>query len=162
MPIASIWPAIRPTAKTEKIATVRSTATEDMGPLLLELISMDRSVSTRPFMEAKARGLRGIVVVGGGADRLPAPMSHRRLSDRRLPVADFEPKPFARKHQHGHRQQLNAKFIWTARFDRLFTIVAQKRTHIGGQFRVFGAMRRAQPALRHPDRRRLVRTNGQQ
>jgi hypothetical protein len=30
MPIASIWPAIRPTAKTEKIATAWSTVTEDM------------------------------------------------------------------------------------------------------------------------------------
>jgi hypothetical protein len=31
IPIASIWPAIRPAAKTEKIATAWSTVTEDMG-----------------------------------------------------------------------------------------------------------------------------------
>jgi len=60
-------------------------------------------------------------------------------------LLSFEPQPFARTHQDGHRQQLNAKFIWTARLDRLLTIVAQKRTHLGGQFRVFGAMRCAQP-----------------
>ena len=96
-------------------------------------------------MEAKAPGLRGIVVVGVGADLLAVPMRHWRLSDRRFPVADFEPQPFARTYQDGHRQQLNPKFVWTARFDKLFTIVAQKRTHLGGQFRLFGAMRCAQP-----------------
>ena len=96
------------------------------------------------------------MVIGVCPDLLAVPVRHRRFSDCRFPVADFQPHSLALPDQKRHRQELDAKFVDLTRLDWVDMVVLEKRPHVGGQIRVFGAVRGPQPALADFHKARLL------